>query len=207
MAGLEQDRRYAGWKAALAQARWFIDGECPNIYSGKNDSISILFDMSKLFERYVAIEVSSLLSPAGYSIQCQGPPLWLLSIGDMSRFKTIPDLFVTKDGRPIAILDTKWKMLNGSTDGADIAQSDLYQLFTYAKAYHVSDVALIYPSSYGQVNDHGCWKYMDGMTSLYVIRTDITALRRGRQDFRDELSRSGLEALFGLARSLSKTPA
>lgn len=206
-AGLEQDRRYAGWKAALAQARWFIDGECPNIYSGKNDSISVLFDMSKLFERYVAIEVSSLLSPAGYSVQCQGPLSWLLSIDDTFRFKTIPDIFVTKNDQPIAILDTKWKVLNGGTDVADMAQSDLYQLFAYAKAYHVSAVALIYPSSYGQVYDHRCWKYMDGLTSLYVIRTDITALKRGRQSFRDELSRSGLEHIFAHAEELLRQPA
>ncbi|OHD20532.1 MAG: hypothetical protein A2Y38_21275 [Spirochaetes bacterium GWB1_59_5] len=109
-AGLEEDRRYAIWKSALSQARWFINGEYPNIYSGKNDSICILFNMSKLFERYVAIEVSNILSPTGYSVQCQGPLSWLLSIEDMYRFKTIPDIFVTKGELPIAILDTKWKV-------------------------------------------------------------------------------------------------
>jgi 5-methylcytosine-specific restriction enzyme subunit McrC len=205
-AGLEQDRRYIGWKTTLTQARWFIEGECPNIYSGKNDSICILFDMAKLFERYVAIEVGNLLSPAGYSVQCQGPFSWLLSREDMSRYKTIPDIFVTKNGLPAAILDTKWKVLMGNAGEADMAQSDLYQLFAYAKAYHVSDVALIYPSSYGQVLEYGYWKYMDGLTSLYIIRVDISTLKRGRQEFRDELSRSGLDHLLAHAEEALHQP-
>jgi 5-methylcytosine-specific restriction enzyme subunit McrC len=194
--GLEQDRRYTGWKSALFQARWFIEGECPNIYSGKNDSISILFDMAKLFERYVAIEVGNIISPEGYSIQCQGPPAWLLSGNDTLCYKTIPDIFITKDDHPIAILDTKWKFPKDGSEGFRISQCDLYQLFTYAGAYHVNDVALIYPSCYGETFEYRHWKYMDNTTSLHIIHVDIATLSRSRQEFRDELSRAGLSRVI-----------
>lgn len=195
-AGLEQDRRFAGWKSALAQARWFIEGECPNIYSGQKDSISILFDMARLFERYVAIEVSSILNPEGYSIRCQGPHHWILFSEGKVRYKTIPDIFISKDARPIAVLDTKWKVLVDGADDSGIAQGDLYQLFTYAKAYHVTDVALIYPSTYGKAFEYGHWWYMDKMTSLHIIRVDLATLCRGRQYFRDELARAGLDRVL-----------
>lgn len=198
-AGLEQDRRYSGWRSALAQARWFIEGECPNIYSGQKDSISILFDMARLFESYVAIEAGSILRPEGYSIRCQGPHAWLLSSEGMLRYKTIPDIYISKDDRPIAVLDTKWKVLLDGPEDSGISQSDLYQLFTYARAYHVTDVALIYPSSYGKPLDYGHWRYMDGMTSLHIIRVDLAALGRGRQEFRDELVKAGLDQVLASA--------
>lgn len=198
-AGIEKDRRFVGWKAALTQAHWFIDGACPDIYSGKNNSISILFDMSKLFERYVAIEMGHLLNCFGFTIQCQGPLSWLLSREGISRNKTIPDMFVTKDDKPVAIFDTKWKLIKDGSGEAVMAQTDLYQLFTYAKVYHVSAVALVYPGSYDQTSNHLCWKYMDGQTSLYVIRADITTLKCGRQEFRDELFRSGIDRILARA--------
>jgi len=198
-AGLEQDRRYSGWRSALAQARWFIEGECPNIFSGQKDSISILFDMARLFERYVAIEADNILRPEGYSIRCQGPYAWLLSSEGMLRYKTIPDIFISKDSLPIAVLDTKWKVLLDGPEDTGISQSDLYQLFTYARTYHVTDVALIYPSSYGTALDYGHWRYMDGTTSLHIIRVDLATLSRGRQEFRDELVKAGLDRVLASA--------
>jgi 5-methylcytosine-specific restriction enzyme subunit McrC len=200
-ASLEKDRRYSTWKDALTQASWFLEGECPNLYSGKNDSISLLFDMAKLFERYIAIEVRNLLSPMGYTVQLQGPPLWLLSNNDRSRYKMIPDLHLSMDGHSIAILDTKWKVLSNQAGDSAMAQSDLYQVFAYAKAHQISAVALVYPSSSGEESGKDFWRYMDGRTSLHIISADITSLADGRQAFRDHLFDCGLDDFLQHARA------
>jgi 5-methylcytosine-specific restriction enzyme subunit McrC len=191
--GLEQDRRYAAWKSALSQARWFLEGECPNLYSGTADSMSILFDMAKLFERFVAIEIKNLLVPMGYSASFQISQWHLLTNeSGQERHRIIPDIFLSKDGVPIGVLDTKWKIPSNNNGTTDSAQSDLYQLFAYAKAYHVAEVALIYPGYFDQGSRPEAWIYMDGKTTLHIINADITLLPQGRDVFRKHIIDSGL---------------
>jgi len=190
---LEQDRRYASWKSALSQARWFLEGECQNLYSGTADSISLLFDMAKLFERFVAIEIKNLLVPMGYSVILQSSQWHLLMNEEgQERHIIIPDIYLSKDGVPIGVLDTKWKIPSNNNGTTDSAQSDLYQLFAYAKAYHVAEVALIYPGYFDPGSRIESWKYLDGETTLHIINADITLLAQGRDVFRKHISDSGL---------------
>ena len=58
-----------------------------------------------------------------------------------------------KDGRRI-IMDTKWKRLvHNSRSNYGISQSDMYQMYAYAKKYQTSEIYLLYPIT-DEMRDH-----------------------------------------------------
>ncbi|WP_274058809.1 5-methylcytosine restriction system specificity protein McrC [Vibrio parahaemolyticus] len=64
-------------------------------------------------------------------------------------FSLRPDLLITEGKQNRMVLDTKWKLLDVSLTNANVSQSDVYQLFAYAKKYlpgERGDVVLVYPS-------------------------------------------------------------
>lgn len=68
-----------------------------------------------------------------------------------------------------------------------MAQSDLYQVFAYAKAYQLQDVALVYPQSASTQVEQSGRLYFDGSTRLHVLFVDITLTAISRQAFREVL--------------------
>jgi 5-methylcytosine-specific restriction endonuclease McrBC regulatory subunit McrC len=68
-----------------------------------------------------------------------------------------PDIVITRRGQPdpIAIIDTKWKLLSRLNTGNkwDIKQSDVYQMFAYAKRYNCPKIILLYPVHAGIDNE------------------------------------------------------
>jgi 5-methylcytosine-specific restriction enzyme subunit McrC len=72
-----------------------------------------------------------------------------------------PDMLLEKKLK-IVIADTKWKLPDerDKTNKFKIHQSDLYQLFTYAKYYAAQTVVLIYPKTDNFENTLHC-DYID----------------------------------------------
>lgn len=61
------------------------------------------------------------------------------------KFALRPDIVISKENRVI-ILDTKWKKLVPEAgENYGISQSDMYQMYAYAKKYHTSEIVLLYP--------------------------------------------------------------
>ncbi len=54
-----------------------------------------------------------------------------------------PDLLLEKDGRPILVLDAKWKRLAGTP----LVTADVYQMLAYCTALGVTRAVLVYPGS------------------------------------------------------------
>ncbi len=63
------------------------------------------------------------------------------------RFRTIPDIVVSRAGRPRLIIDTKWKRLQAAIDDPKrgVASADVYQLLAYAHVYNAPRLMLLYP--------------------------------------------------------------
>lgn len=139
-------RRYAG---VVALAHLFLNGRYPDIRSGQQQVFSLLFDMNRLFERYTASRLRVQIRRYGLRLAEQGPRQYL---GEDKSGRGLllmrPDIcLLNRDGNvPVAILDTKWKLLTGR-DGiqASLSPTDLYQISTYAGAYGCDRVMLLYP--------------------------------------------------------------
>ena len=71
--------------------------------------------------------------------------------------------------RPVAILDTKWKLLDSGNPLASLSSADLYQLSTYASAYRCDQVMLLYPEQAGFRGKYQVRLNLDRPVTLTVI--------------------------------------
>jgi 5-methylcytosine-specific restriction enzyme subunit McrC len=96
-------------------------------------------------------------------------------------FRLQPDLVMTR-ANEIWVLDTKWKVLSGSTavdDGLGrsrygLSQSDFYQLFAYGHKYlnGIGDLFLVYPQTKTFIEALPPFQFADGLT-LWVVPFDL----------------------------------
>ncbi len=126
--------RYAD---ALTLARLILSaGALEDGEERKLPGTGLLVDMNRLFEDVVGAGLRRSLEALGGSVRFQDVrPL------DVDGFTTIrPDLVCLVDGRPVAVIDAKYKL----PTTRDIANSDIYQVLAYAARYELADVHLIY---------------------------------------------------------------
>lgn len=142
------NRQTAGYAAILQWCEILLTGLSPVIAAGKQPLISILFDMNKLFEAWVAALLKPQLAQQGFRLKSQGGHNYLAKRKDTETqvFMTKPDLIITdSQNNLLAILDTKWKQLNPAEAKLGIQQADMYQMTSYGYLYSVNNLALIYP--------------------------------------------------------------
>ncbi|HIB66931.1 MAG TPA: hypothetical protein EYO33_17910 [Phycisphaerales bacterium] len=141
-------RRYA---SVVDLARLFIDGQYLDARAGHQQVYSLLFDMNQLFERFVAVKLRPTVRKMGLRLMEQGPRKYLgEDDSGKGRLLMRPDISLLDElNRPVAILDTKWKLLESSNPLASLSSADLYQLSTYASAYRCVQVMLLYPEQSG----------------------------------------------------------
>lgn len=137
-------RRYA---SVVELARLFIDGQYLDARAGQQQVYSLLFDMNQLFERFVAVKLRPTARKMGLRLMVQGPRKHLgEDESGKGRLLMRPDISLLNAlDRPVAILDTKWKLLDTGNPLASLSSADLYQLSTYASAYRCRQVMLMYP--------------------------------------------------------------
>ncbi len=68
------------------------------------------------------------------------------------KFGLRPDLWIESQGRNI-IADTKYKIIYSDEPKKDIAQSDLYQMVSYAIRFNVDEIILFYPNTINRNQD------------------------------------------------------
>lgn len=141
-------RRYA---SVVELARLFIDGQYLDARAGQQQVYSLLFDMNQLFERFVAVKLRPTARKMGLRLMEQGPRRYLgEDDSGKGRLLMRPDISLLNAlNQPVAILDTKWKLLESSNPLASLSSADLYQLSTYASAYRCDQVMLLYPEQAG----------------------------------------------------------
>ena len=104
--------------------------------------------MEKLFESYVAKMLA--VQETDWKINVQDSKHSLVEDhGGKRKFSLRPDIVAYRKGSsaPI-ILDTKWKLIDASDEKRNygIDQSDMYQLYAYAKKYEgCNELYLVYP--------------------------------------------------------------
>lgn len=146
---IKQDRFVNHYQKALPLCRLILARLNPLTKQGQNQCISVLFDINRVFENFVASKLSSQFTR--WRLQTQ---VFKQSLVEKHRdkpiFRLIPDLEF-RLGELCVIADTKWKLIDENKKSYGIKESDLYQMFTYAKKYlenqAVKVVVLIYPST------------------------------------------------------------
>ena len=135
-----QNERFAD---VLHFCRLILQGRSPTVQAGRERSFSLLFDMNRVFEDFVAAFLKKQVIPHldGYRLypQAKSQRRHLMRDGDRGVLLLQPDILITSNDRQL-VLDTKWKQFS-STVGSD----DLYQLYAYTKRYECRRSVLLYP--------------------------------------------------------------
>lgn len=131
---LPKSRKNVPYKKALEIARLIILNYAPNISSGKENMLALLFDMNSLWEEYILMK---LKQAASYEVEVFGQKSKVFWNGITIR----PDI-VIQNGTETYIIDTKWKNINGNKPSTD----DLRQMYVYNDYWRSNKAVLIYPS-------------------------------------------------------------
>lgn len=133
------DKSTIYYEQILNWCKIFLSNKSFNPYKGEDTAYAILFDMNLLFESYVASYFKKKFK--NLNIKTQDSRYTLLENPKIFRLK--PDIVIEDK----IILDTKWKLINKNEKNLNISQSDMYQMYAYAKKYKLNNIFLIYPKS------------------------------------------------------------
>lgn len=144
------DRTNARWRELLSLARLLLSGRFQTTHAGGSNGYSLLFEMSTLFEKYVARMLQRALNNSDLSVITQGGRLYCLETESESPrglFQTRPDILIKRGNTVLQVIDTKWKRIGLRADDPKqgIAQSDIYQMMAYGRLYHCDRLTLLYP--------------------------------------------------------------
>jgi len=132
-------RKNKAYIKSIEIARMLLLKYHPDLKSGRNNTLALMFDMNLLWEQFVFISLSRQRKMAKHVVAQFSKNFWKPEKGYTSRVK--PDIVVDLGTPNCVVLDTKWKNLNGYNPSPD----DLRQMYVYHEYYGAKKVALIYP--------------------------------------------------------------
>ena len=136
------NRKNESYKNAIQISKLLLLNYHPDIMSGKNDVLALMFDMNMLWEQFVYVSLRKHLSTyfIGSQISAQTKfKFWKPTRGYTMNLK--PDIVIKKKDETYIVLDTKWKNLKNTKPSPE----DLRQMYTYSKFHKNATTALLYP--------------------------------------------------------------
>jgi 5-methylcytosine-specific restriction enzyme subunit McrC len=137
---LKLNRKTSSYSYALELARLIILNYSPDISSGKEKMLSLLFDMNLLWEEYILKQLQKACHGTDIAVTGQESK----SFWGSNSLK--PDVVLRK-GRQTFIIDTKWKRPNKSSASVN----DLRQMYAYCRFWDAEKALLLYP---GEANEN-----------------------------------------------------
>jgi len=144
------DRGMGAYHVALGWAKLILEQMSPLTATGGHEATSLLFPMEAVFEAFVARHLPRQLADR-LKLKTQTSAQHLVRHLGQGWFRLRPDLLIEDEGRSVAVLDTKWKLLDSlQANGMDkygLSQADFYQLQAYGQSYldGKGDVFLVFP--------------------------------------------------------------
>jgi 5-methylcytosine-specific restriction enzyme subunit McrC len=133
------DRKTSDYQEAIEIAAMLLLNYRPDISSGNNQVLAILFDMNDLWEEYIYRQLQRHILP-GWHLEPQDEKhFW--SSKRFRRKKHIKPDIVIKSANSVVILDTKWKLPEDDIP----ADNDLKQMFVYNEYWDGLTAVLFYP--------------------------------------------------------------
>lgn len=146
------DRLSREYVTLLNLGKALVDGEAPGLLSGTVNAAAEIVFTARVYEEFVASEVSRVASARGYRVEAQprGQYFGKWTSGahrHRSAFEMIPDIQLHKSAPiPVScVIDTKWKRLVPSSPQYGISRDDIYQVVTYASRFEHKHAILAYP--------------------------------------------------------------
>ena len=133
-------RSTARYEKALRLARMIVEQVTPSLEHGKSEVFAFLFDMNVLWETYVASLFHRATVP-GLVVKTQSRRVFWQSDARAKKMLR-PDILVEREGQTVLIVDTKWKV----NDGSPPDDGDLKQIFAYNELFGCKESVLLYPS-------------------------------------------------------------
>ncbi|MCR4029817.1 MULTISPECIES: McrC family protein [Flavobacterium] len=130
---ISENRKNIPYKTALAICKFIILNFAPNISSGSENMLALLFDMNLLWEEYILVRLKQSDS--------QLPVYSQQSIGFWNGISIKPDI-VIENGTQKYIIDTKWKNISYNKPSTH----DLRQMYVYNDYWNSTKAMLLYPS-------------------------------------------------------------
>ncbi len=134
------------YRSPVNLARLFLHYLSLEGQTGATPFAAFLIPLAPLFERFVARLLREHLAGRPRLYLAAQAPIWL---DTGQQLKAQPDLVLKVDGRPILVLDTKYKVYGDKPTPADI-----YQMVTYCHTLGVGRGLLIYPNDAPVAEEH-----------------------------------------------------
>lgn len=143
------DRTNSRWRELVELARLLLGDRFQTTSAGAAGGFALTFDMSRLFEAYVARRLRRALAGTDLTLHAQGGRLYCLEEPETGteRFMTKPDILLKRGQSVEMIIDTKWKRVSPQLDDPKrgVSQSDIYQMIAYGQLYGCASLLLLYP--------------------------------------------------------------
>lgn len=142
------DRTNSRWRQLLILAKLLLGERFQTTSGGAGRGFSLLFQMSTLFEEYVARMLARAVAGTGRKVVTQGGRLYCLETDESVKlFQTKPDILVKRNGVVEQVIDTKWKRIARRIDDPKqgVGQADIYQMMAYGQLYRCPRLMLLYP--------------------------------------------------------------
>lgn len=199
------NRQNERFEDILSFCQLLLSGRTPMIQAGQTYTFSLLFDMNKVFERFIAAFIQRYVAPRlGVQVfpQATHHKRYFMQSEGKSVLRLEPDLLIESQNNRL-IMDTKWKLLAAKKRGlGGVSDSDLYQLYAYTRRYGCTNSVLLYPYIPGlQSRDFKVLGDGDTFSGEQVAIRQVSLHRNlyqesQRQDLTDELEailREGLQ--------------
>jgi 5-methylcytosine-specific restriction enzyme subunit McrC len=168
---LKLDRKSYPYRKAIEIAKLLILNFRPDISSGKQDLLAIMFDMNQLWEEYIFQTLKRKVSSEWMVMSQQSRSFW-------EHKKIRPDLILKSRRNPdeTYVIDTKWKVI----DNRHPADDDLKQMYVYNHHWDSTHSMLLYPRSSDQQDNRGMYSLKQNEMEHHCILGFVDVLDNGR---------------------------
>lgn len=145
------DRNTERYKQAIILAKLIILRYAPDLKRGKENILSIMFDMNLLYENYIYRKLQQFKNKTQTPIirirEQNNLPFW-----ESSQVKA--DIVIEASNKSI-VIDTKWKIMNETSPSS----ADLRQMFVYNLHYDAHLSILLYPKTKHSTQDMKAFRH------------------------------------------------
>ena len=144
---LRLNRKSEPYRRALDIARMIILNYRPDIKTGRENMLALLFDMNQLWEEYVYRMLKRCETPRIKIHQQKSKRFW-------EQRNIRPDIVfehTSSEGTKAYVIDTKWKIIDANCPSDD----DLKQMFAYNAYWEADKSMLLYPRTHSHPEKFG----------------------------------------------------
>lgn len=177
---LSLSRFEARWERTLTIGRLLLQGRSINpTTAGPLGGITLVFKLHGLFEYCLRTFLPAALESHDVSVTHKNKEHFMLQ--STRRKESVvplnPDFVYRRNQTPVAVADTKWKLLEEGKAGYGIEARDLYQAHAYMSRYGVHDTLLLFPRTAWMSEDWSeSYRIPDTHLKVHLLGVDIAAL-------------------------------